>query len=91
MLNDIKTALRISRATTAFDGEITDLINAAKADLQITGVKVDDEADSLIKRAITTYVKAHFGWDNPDAEKLQQSYNMLKMHLSLSMEYGASS
>ena len=91
MLNDIKTALRISQATTAFDGEITDLINAAKADLQITGVKVDDEADPLIKRAITTYVKANFGWDNPDADKLQQSYNMLKMHLSLSTEYGASS
>lgn len=43
--------------------------------------------DPLIKRAITIYVKAHFGWNNPDAEKLQQSYNMLKAHLSLSQEY----
>lgn len=43
--------------------------------------------DSLIKRAITLYVKANFGWDNPDAERLQQSYLMLKQHLSLSGDY----
>lgn len=43
--------------------------------------------DPLIKRAITIYVKAHFGWNNPDAEKLQQSYAMIKGHLALSQEY----
>ncbi|NLC03180.1 MAG: phage gp6-like head-tail connector protein [Tissierellia bacterium] len=43
--------------------------------------------DSLIQRAITLYVKANFGWDNPDAERLQQSYVMLKQHLSLSGDY----
>ncbi|HRC81346.1 MAG TPA: head-tail connector protein [Sedimentibacter sp.] len=43
--------------------------------------------DSLIKRAIIIYVKANFGWNNPDAERLQQSYNMLKSHLALSQEY----
>lgn len=43
--------------------------------------------DPLIKRAIIIYVKANFGWNNPDAERLQQSYNMLKSHLALSQEY----
>lgn len=43
--------------------------------------------DPLIKRAIIIYVKANFGWNNPDAERLQQSYNMLKIHLALSQEY----
>jgi len=43
--------------------------------------------DPLIKRAITVYVKANFGWNNPDSERLQQSYNMLKIHLALSQEY----
>ncbi|HZJ99434.1 MAG TPA: hypothetical protein VFC79_05490, partial [Tissierellaceae bacterium] len=43
--------------------------------------------DVLIQRAITLYVKANFGWDNPDAERLQQSYLMLKQHLSLSGDY----
>lgn len=88
ILDDVKTALRISN--TAFDGEITDLISAARADLKLSGIlesKVNDDTDPLIKRAITVYVKAHFGWNNPDAEKLQQSYDMLKMHLSLSQEY----
>lgn len=85
ILDDVKTALRISN--TAFDGEITDLISAAKSDLTLSGILKMDDADALIKRAIITYIKANFGWNNPDAEKLQQSYNMLKAHLSLSTEY----
>ena len=43
--------------------------------------------DPLIKRAIIVYVKANFGWNNPDAENFQQSFWMLKAHLSLSQEY----
>jgi uncharacterized phage protein (predicted DNA packaging) len=88
ILDDVKTALRISN--TAFDSEITDLISAARSDLKLSGVlesKVNDDTDALIKRAIVVYCKANFGWNNPDAEKLQQSYDMLKMHLSLSQEY----
>ena len=88
LLDDIKLTLRISN--TAFDSEITDLISAARSDLVLSGIlesKVNDDTDPLIKRAITVYVKANFGWNNPDAEKLQQSYNMLKSHLALSQEY----
>jgi len=85
LIDDIKTALRISN--TAFDSEISDLISAAKKDLELSGILNVDETDPLIKRAITVYVKANFGWNNPDSEKLQQSYNMLKAHLSLSQEY----
>lgn len=85
MINSIKTSLRIKN--TAFDTEITDLIDACKIDLKISGVNKIDEKDSLIKRAITIYVKSNFGWDNPDSEKLQHSYNMLKQHLALSGDY----
>ena len=87
---DIKTALRISTNNTAFDSEIADLIDAARADLMLAGIlpaKANDDNDPLIKRAITVYVKANFGWNNPDAERLQQSYDMLKCHLALSQEY----
>ena len=87
ILIDCKTALRISSATTAYDTEVTDLISSAKADLALSGVLVASDTDTLIKRAILTYVKANFGWNNPDAEKLQQSYEMLKNHLALSTEY----
>lgn len=87
MLDSIKTTLRISN--TAFDIEILDLIDAAKMDLKISGVNKIDYDDPLIKRAIIVYVKANFGWDNPDAERLQESYNMLKQHLSLAGDYNA--
>ena len=85
MLGDIKLSLRIS--TTSFDNEIYDLIAAAQLDLGISGVVIPAEIDPLLKRAITLYVKANFGWDNPDTERLQKSYLMLKQHLSLSGDY----
>ena len=108
MLEDVKTALRISN--NAYDAEIEDLIEAAKMDLKLSGVNIDKTVtetytpeptkenpepepveiqvmDPLIKRAIIVYVKANFGWNNPDAEKLQQSFRMLETHLALSQEY----
>lgn len=90
MLKKTKTALRISQSNTAFDDEVNDLISAARDDLRLAGVlrlKVEDDNDSLIKRAIVVYCKANFGLDNPDSEKLQRSYDMLKAHLTLSQEY----
>ncbi len=88
MLNDIKNALRISG--NDLDMEILDLIEAAKADLILSGVldsKVIDD-DPLIKRAITVYCKANFGYDDPKiAERFEQSYISLKHHLTLSAEY----
>jgi len=83
-----RQAIRVSH--TRFDGEITDLIAAARADLLLGGIvseKVEDETDPLIKRAIMLYVKAEFGLDNADSTKYRESYDMLKRHLMLSDEY----
>lgn len=85
MLDDVKLALRIS--TTDFDAEITGLIEAAKIDLKISGVNKIEETDPLIQRAITIYVKSHFGYDNPEAERFDVSYVNLKQHLSMSSDY----
>lgn len=87
MLEDVKDALRIS--SNDLDIEITDLIDAAKADLQLSGVRSTKivDTDPLIKRAIIVYAKANFGWDNPEADRFQRSYDMLKTHLTLSAEY----
>jgi len=87
LLDDAKLALRIS--SSAFDSEISDLIDAAKADLQLSGVDETKliDTDPLIKRAVMTYVKANFGFDNPDADRLCAAYDMLKAHLTLSVEY----
>lgn len=87
MLESVKRALRVT--VSDFDEEIQDLIDAAKRDLEIAGVAKDKivDTDKLIKRAIITYCKANFGYDNPEAERFQQSYDMLKQHLSLSYDY----
>jgi len=63
MLEDIKDSLRVSGDDLNL--EILDLIEAAKADLILSGVlesKVID-TDPLIKRAVTVYCKANFGYE----------------------------
>lgn len=87
MLESVKRALRVT--VSDFDEEIQDLIDAAKRELEIAGVDKDKivDTDKLIRRAIITYCKANFGYDNPEAERFQQSYDMLKQHLSLSYDY----
>ena len=85
LIDDVKQVLRVS--TTAMDTEITDLIEACKLDLGISGLDTIQDTDPLIKRAIMTYCKANFGYDNPDAERLNESYVMLKKHLAISSDY----
>lgn len=55
MLEKVKLALRIT--TTAFDGEIEDLISAALADLGIAGVITEEQDDPLITRAVITFAR----------------------------------
>jgi|NOAtaT_6_FD_contig_111_367500_length_1477_multi_3_in_0_out_0_4 hypothetical protein len=86
-LADVKKVLRIS--SSAFDTEISNLISAAQEDLKIFSIvpeKVVD-TDPLVRNAIITYVKAQFGWDNPDAEKLMTSYESQKSALALVRKY----
>lgn len=85
LIDDVKQVLRISN--TAYDVEITDLIEACKLDLKLAGVLTISETDKLIKRAILVYVKANFGYDNPDADRLLKAYKMLRNHLAISIDY----
>lgn len=88
MLELVKDALRVSG--NDLDTEIQDLIEAAKADLTLSGVHKDKviDIDPLIKRVIILYCKAHFGYEEPaQAELFMKSYNALKTHLALSQEY----
>lgn len=66
-LSDIR--LRVRSSVDKLDGEIKDLILAARADLVRGGVlpaRAADETDPLVKQAISTYprVKAVLGNDN---------------------------
>ena len=70
MIDDVRDALRVSG--TDLDTEISDLIDAAKADLALSGVqksKIIDEDPNLSSR-------------------FAESYDSLKHHLTLSSEYG---
>lgn len=87
LIDDVKQSLRVSHDST--DIEINDLIAASKIDLKIAGV--DDALlttpDALLKRAIILYCKLHYGWDNPDYERLEGAYLALKKHITLSEDY----
>lgn len=84
MLTATKLALRIT--TTAFDAEITDLINAGLKDLGLAGVTDDDTNDELIRRAVITYVRLHFG-DPDNYDRLKASYDEQKAQLSMATGY----
>ena len=84
MLEKVKLALRIT--TTAFDGEISDLIAAAIADLRIAGIVSLEETDPLIIRAVTTYCRANFG--SPDEyDRLKGAYDEQKAQLQIATGY----
>lgn len=87
-LASVRHSVRLS--STVHDVELTDLINAARADLVLGGVlevKAQDETDPLILRAVATYVKAEFGLDNEDSEKYRASYKEQRNGLTLSDAY----
>lgn len=86
LLDDVKMALRVT--TTAYDSEITDLINSAKLDLGIAGVELPQTLDSVCNTAIKTYCKLNFGTPNPaNWEYLKKSYDEQKAQLSMSTGY----
>lgn len=80
----VKLALRIT--TDAFNDELTDLIEAGLADLGIAGVTEDNMNDMLIRRAVITYVKMHFGQPD-DWDRLKASYDEQKGQLSMATGY----
>lgn len=82
----IRVALRISSQAQSITDEINDCIEACKRDLQQVGVNNLDESDALIIRAITIYCKAEFGYSDR-AQQFRQSYDSLKVALSLMDEY----
>lgn len=83
MLEEVRNALRISN--TAYNNEIRNLIDACKSDLETSGVApsyfLEKNYRALIKQAIIIYCKAQFGYDNQEAARLNESYELLKQKL----------
>ena len=84
MLDLVKKSLRIT--SNAFDDELNNLIDSAKVDLGIAGVVVPQTLDSIVKTAICTYCKLHFGSPD-DFDRLQKSYDEQKAQLSMATGY----
>lgn len=84
MLAAAKLALRIT--TTAFDSEITSLLNAALLDLGVAGVVIPDEINALVQQACITYVRMNFGQPD-DYDRLKKSYDEQKAQLATCTGY----
>ncbi len=90
LLDDVRSYLRIDASDTSFDVEIQDLIDAVQTELTDVGIDptlVSSATDPLIKKAITTYCKANFGYDTDNAEAFQSAYEKLKVYLMNSATY----
>ena len=87
MLEEAKKILRVSN--DIFDSEIQTLLDAAVLDLNMAGIleSKTSDPDALVTRALLTYVKANFGWDNAESERLINAYVGIKRHLLLSRDY----
>lgn len=84
LVSKAKLALRIT--TSAFDSEITDLLNASLLDMGVAGVVLPAEADALVNQAAITYVKMNFG--EPDQyDRLKASYDEQKAQLATCTGY----
>lgn len=93
ILEKVKTSLRISMNT--FDDELNDLIEAAKLDLGIAGVRNADlekgvtPTDALIIRAIVIYCKLYFGEPatSDHWKSIKEAYDEQKAQLSMATGY----
>ena len=89
MLERVKIANRLT--TAAYDEELEELIEEAKADLQLKGIlgavgTDPTESDPNIRKAIVLYCSIHHG-QRDDREMLQKAYDDLKARLGMSTGY----
>lgn len=88
---EVKVALRL--ADDSFDTEVQMLAEAAVEDMRRVGINeyYIEDANPMVRLAICTYAKAHFGFDNPEAERLDASYRHLvvdMLHSSANADTG---
>lgn len=94
LLDACREALRIPADCTDFDAEIEDLIEAARAAMRAGGVAekvAADDSNGTVRLAVKVYCKANFGMDNPDADRLNQSFDVLLTMMRGSSEFGGAS
>lgn len=84
LIEQAKLAKRIT--TSAFDAQISQLLDAALLDLGVAGVEVPAALDALVSQAAITYFLMNFG--EPDEyDRLKKSYDEQKAQLSTCTGY----
>jgi len=87
LIDKVKLVLKFD--DSILDEDIQDTINAAKADLKLCGILESKivETDTLILRAIKIFCKAEYSTDDKESNRYKESYEMIKNHLSMSIDY----
>lgn len=80
----VKMAMGIT--VSAYDTEISDLIDAGQKDLELVCGITLDPADKLVLQAIKTYVRMSFRSPG-DYDRLRQSYEAQKGQLMIATGY----
>lgn len=84
MLEKVKLAMGIT--TSAYDAEISGLIDAALLDLGIAGVDAAANYDSMVQRAVIIYCRMMFH-SPADFENLRWAYESLKGQMAIATGY----
>ncbi len=80
----VKLAMGIT--AEAYDAEISDLIDAGLADLELTCGTPQDITDKLVLQAVKTYVRMSFR-SPADYDRLRQAYESQKGQLMIATGY----
>lgn len=76
LLDDARRATRT--VTTEMDDELLGHIAAALSDMRRVGVREElltpPDLEPMAHEAVLLYVKAHYGYDNPEAQRFLDSY-----------------
>lgn len=95
LLEKAKAVCRVT--STAFDDELSDLLEAGLSDIGISDIKASmlvesEDLDPLINRALMTYVSMNFKLNNGQVDttvydRMLDSYNMQKSQLITATGY----
>lgn len=91
LADSVRLALRLTGHE--FDEEVDTLASAALEDMLRVGVRPEFVAQGgpRVRLAASLFAKAHFGFDNPEAERFAASYSQLVIDMLNSQENGACS
>ena len=81
LIDEARVWLRVSGEYT--DTEIQDMLDEAIADMDRCGVRDEllEDITPLVKGAMREYVKAHYGYDNDEANRFKASYDLMLANL----------